>query len=75
VDPSFIILLVIGCFIRYATTGQRYVAPEAFRYFLSLLQAFRDGEGRKGNFFIFLSLHNLRLILLIYRAGSSIRCF
>jgi len=34
-------------FIRCATTGQRYVAPEAFRYFPSLLQVLRDGKGRK----------------------------
>jgi len=36
---------------RYASTGQRYVAPEAFRYFPSLLQVFGDGKGRKEIFF------------------------
>ena len=36
---------------RYASTGRRYEASEAFRYFPSLLQVFGDGKVRKEIFF------------------------
>jgi len=36
---------------RYASTGQRYEASEALRYFPSLLQVFGDRKVRKEIFF------------------------
>ena len=61
-DASSIHLLVVLFFFlpMLLLLGQRYVTPEAFRYFSVFLFAssfWRRGRPERNSFFIFLSLH------------------